>query len=211
MKGKPRKGFEEGMYEIDQNPGIKTREQLVEEGLLPPEEEMAKMEQGQGENKEQQEQTQTQEGQGDEIEETKTEAPQLVIDEGKKTPAGGRQRKKSGTATPAAATPASTPASSARPSRKRKAEEMMSPAVATTPTTETPTSTGEPERTSRSGRVIKSKKFADEVKEGNQAKVITVNSLTLLALSLQHFLLCTYRTRPRRKEPRATTERCGSR
>ena len=152
-----RKSFPEAMHEIENNPDIKTREQLIAEGVV------------------------TAELMGTESDEKAigmAEMPEVK----EATPA--RQRKKSGTpstsSTSAAAsaiaksaasmlanTPDSTPARSTGRGAKRKAEDTP---AATPPPAKQRAEMGTPASapTSRSGRVIKQKKFLDDQDNGGE-------------------------------------------
>ena len=154
-----RKSFPEAMHEIENNPDIKTREQLIAEGVV------------------------TAELMGTESDEKAVGEAGFVPDEAvaKVATPSARQRKKSGTPTPSAASSAaasaiaksaasmlantsadSTPGrSAAARGAKRKAEDTP---AATPPPAKQRAEMGTPASapTSRSGRVIKQKKFLDD-------------------------------------------------
>ena len=162
-----RKSFPEAMHEIENNPDIKTREQLIAEGVV------------------------TAELMGTESDEKAIGEAGFVPDEtvAKVTPAA-RQRKKSGTPTPSSAsaaaasaiaksaasmlanTPDSTPARSAGRGAKRKADDT--PAATPPPAKQrAEMSTPASAPTSRSGRVIKQKKFLDDQDGGGGEQPLT--------------------------------------
>ncbi len=152
-----RKGFEKALDEIENNPGIKTAEMLVEEELK-----QAGLEGGDALVME-----------GEPVTEAVAEggavAPQEeapMTPNEKKTPARGK--KKSAGATPASA---ATPAASRAAKRKAPADEdaAATPPAAKAARTATPAAgdaaaatPGSENRTSRSGRVLKPKKFVGE-------------------------------------------------
>ena len=145
--------------EIEENPGIKTREQLMEEGV-----DVAAIGGGPAEAPAEAMETPAAVADAATEEESETPAASTESDE-VSTPAAKKRRKSGGgvatASTPAAHTPlVSTPtpssitSSSSRPARgaKRKAEEMMETPTATplTPAAAATTSeSAEPERTSR--------------------------------------------------------------
>lgn len=163
------------MFEIENNPDIRTAEQLMElEAEINPAAGISDMDAPVGDASAEAGVAPTHE---DDIVEPASGADgstnDLIVDEGK------------GVSSTSSATKSAPVSDRKRPKvQKRKAEAMLSPNASasthaskirrasgtpanSTSATSTPTSNAEPERTSRSGRVIKPKKFGDETSDSH--------------------------------------------